>query len=188
MALFSVAAILPDTSIPLNLEDLFTLDEWHRYWQTQNLRQYMSKSSAPVGKMLPIAIAWPLLSEFIRSAQEVISGKSDYQANFRFAHAETVIPFVSLMGIEKTDVQVCRPDSVSVYWKDYEISPMAANVQWLFYRDRDQRIWVKILLNEEAAALPISTSCFPYYSWEKTRIFFNQRIEMAKKTLSVFNE
>ena len=188
MALFSVAAILPDTSIPLNLEDLFTLDEWHRYWQTQNLRQYMSKSSAPVGKMLPVAIAWPLLSEFIRSAQEVISGKSDYQANFRFAHAETVIPFVSLMGIEKTDVQVCRPDSVSVYWKDYEISPMAANVQWLFYRDRDQRIWVKILLNEEAAALPISTSCFPYYSWEKTRIFFNQRIEMAKKTLSVFNE
>lgn len=92
------------------------------------------------------------------------------------------------MGIEKTDVQVCRPDSVSVYWKDYEISPMAANVQWLFYRDRDQRIWVKILLNEEAAALPISTACFPYYSWEKTRIFFNQRIEMAKKTLSVFNE
>lgn len=188
MALFSVAAILPDTSIPLNLEDLFTLDEWHRYWQTQNLRQYMSKSSAPVGKMLPVAIAWPLLSEFIRSAQEVISGKSDYQANFRFAHAETVIPFVSLMGIEKTDVQVCQPDSVSVYWKDYEISPMAANVQWLFYRDRDQRIWVKILLNEEAVALPISTSCFPYYSWEKTRIFFNQRIEMAKKTLSVFNE
>ena len=188
MALFSVASMLPDTSIPLNLEDLFTLDEWHRYWQTQNLRQYMSKSSAPVGKMLPVAIAWPLLSEFIRSAQEVISGKSDYQANFRFAHAETVIPFVSLMGIEKTDVQVCRPDSVSVYWKDYEISPMAANVQWLFYRDRDQRIWVKILLNEEAAALPISTACFPYYSWEKTRIFFNQRIEMAKKTLSVFNE
>lgn len=86
--------------------------------------------------------------------------ESDYQANFRFAHAETVIPFVSLMGIEKTDVQVCRPDSVSVYWKDYEISPMAANVQWLFYRDRDQRIWVKILLNEEAAALPISTACF----------------------------
>lgn len=109
MALFSVAAILPDTSIPLNLEDLFTLDEWHRYWQTQNLRQYMSKSSAPVGKMLPVAIAWPLLSEFIRSAQEVISGKSDYQANFRFAHAETVIPFVSLMGIEKLMYRFAGP-------------------------------------------------------------------------------
>ena len=188
MALFSIAAILPDTGTPINLDGLFTIGEWDNYWQTQNLRQYMSKSSSPVGRMLPVAIAWPLLSEFIHSADEVIKGKSDTRANFRFAHAETVIPFVSLMGIEKTDVQVCRPDSVSVYWKDYEISPMAANVQWLFYRDRDQRIWVKILLNEEAAALPISTSCFPYYSWEKTRIFFNQRIEMAKKTLSVFNE
>lgn len=69
----------------------------------------MSKSSAPVGKMLPVAIAWPLLSEFIRSAQEVISGKSDYQANFRFAHAETVIPFVSLMGIEKLMYRFAGP-------------------------------------------------------------------------------
>ena len=186
--LFSIAAILPDTGVSINLDDLFTLEEWYSYWQTQNLRQYMSKSSAPIGKMLPVAIAWPLLSDFIHSAQEVISGKSDLQANFRFAHAETVIPFVALIGIEKADVQVSRPDSVSIYWKDYEISPMAANVQWLFYRDKDQRIWVKILLNEQEVSLPIPTSYFPYYSWERTRTFFNQRIEMAQKVLSTFNE
>ena len=36
----------------------------------------------------------------------------DYQANFRFAHAETVIPFVSLMGIEKT-IYLCRRESAA---------------------------------------------------------------------------
>lgn len=188
MALFSIAAILPDTGISLNLQDLFTLENWYDYWQTQNLRQYMSKSSAPIGKMLPVAIAWPLLSEFICSAQEVINGKSSYQANFRFAHAETVIPFVALMGIEKTDAQISCPDSVSIYWKDYEISPMAANIQWLFYHDKDQKVWAKFLLNEKEVALPISTSCFPYYSWEMVRMFFYHQIETAQKTLSVFNE
>lgn len=54
MALFSIASILPDTGLLTNLDDLFTMEEWRSYWQTQNLRQYMSKSSAPVGRMLPV--------------------------------------------------------------------------------------------------------------------------------------
>lgn len=33
--------------------------------------------------------------------------------------------------------------------KDYEIAPMAANVQWIFYHDKAREIWVKFLLNEK---------------------------------------
>ena len=174
MALFSIAAILPDTGTPINLDGLFTIGEWDNYWQTQNLRQYMSKSSSPIGRMLPVAIAWPLLSEFIHSADEVIKGKSDTRANFRFAHAETVIPFV--------------PDSVSKYWKDYEIAPMAANVQWIFYHDKAREIWVKFLLNEKEMTLPVSTSRFPYYRWETVCMYLKKRGEMAKKVLESFSD
>ena len=188
MALFSIAAILPDTGTPINLDGLFTIGEWDNYWQTQNLRQYMSKSSSPIGRMLPVAIAWPLLSEFIHSADEVIKGKSDTRANFRFAHAETVIPFVALMGIEGTDVKVVVPDSVSKYWKDYEIAPMAANVQWIFYHDKAREIWVKFLLNEKEMTLPVSTSRFPYYRWETVCMYLKKRVEMAKKVLESFSD
>ena len=188
MALFSIAAILPDTGTPINLDGLFTIGEWDNYWQTQNLRQYMSKSSSPIGRMLPVAIAWPLLSEFIHSADEAIKGKSDTRANFRFAHAETVIPFVALMGIEGTDVKVVVPDSVSKYWKDYEIAPMAANVQWIFYHDKAREIWVKFLLNEKEMTLPVSTSRFPYYRWETVCMYLKKRVEMAKKVLESFSD
>lgn len=188
MALFSIAAILPDTGTPINLDGLFTIGEWDNYWQTQNLRQYMSKSSSPIGQMLPVAIAWPLLSEFIHSADEVIKGKSDTRANFRFAHAETVIPFVALMGIEGTDVKVVVPDSVSKYWKDYEIAPMAANVQWIFYHDKAREIWVSFLLNEKEMTLPVSTSRFPYYRWETVCMYLKKRVEMAKKVLESFSD
>ena len=188
MALFSIAAILPDTGTPINLDGLFTIGEWDNYWQTQNLRQYMSKSSSPIGRMLPVAIAWPLLSEFIHSADEVIKGKSDTRANFRFAHAETVIPFVALMGIEGTDVKVVVPDSVSKYWKDYETAPMAANVQWIFYHDKAREIWVKFLLNEKEMTLPVSTSRFPYYRWETVCMYLKKRVEMAKKVLESFSD
>lgn len=188
MALFSITAILPDTGTPINLDGLFTIGEWDNYWQTQNLRQYMSKSSSPIGRMLPVAIAWPLLSEFIHSADEVIKGKSDTRANFRFAHAETVIPFVALMGIEGTDVKVVVPDSVSKYWKDYEIAPMAANVQWIFYHDKAREIWVSFLLNEKEMTLPVSTSRFPYYRWETVCMYLKKRVEMAKKVLESFSD
>jgi hypothetical protein len=188
MALFSIAAILPDTGTPINLDGLFTIGEWDNYWQTQNLRQYMSKSSSPIGRMLPVAIAWPLLSEFIHSADEVIKGKSDTRANFRFAHAETVIPFVALMGIEGTDVKVVVPDSVSKYWEDYEIAPMAANVQWIFYHDKAREIWVSFLLNEKEMTLPVSTSRFPYYRWETVCMYLKKRVEMAKKVLESFSD
>lgn len=55
MDLFSIIAILPDTGLSLNEICSFTSNEWSRYWQTQNLRQYMSKSSAPIGRWLPVA-------------------------------------------------------------------------------------------------------------------------------------
>lgn len=183
MALFSIAAILPDTGLPFAMKDFFTNEEWYGYWQTQNLRQYMTKSAAPVGKMLPVAIAWPLLSEFIQTTEKAINGQSDNRANLRFAHAETVIPFVTLMGIGKTDMQIASPDSVSTYWKDYEIAPMAANVQWILCHDNKHRVWVKILLNEKEVSIPVATSCFPYYRWEEVRRYLKQRIEMSKKIL-----
>ena len=117
----------------------------------------------------------------------MIKGKSDTRANFRFAHAETVIPFVALMGIEGTDVKVVVPDSVSKYWKDYEIAPMAANVQWVFYRDKDCQVWVKILLNEQEVTIPVVTSFFPYYRWEEVCHYLKQRIAISKEILSRFS-
>ena len=186
MALFSIAAILPDTGLPFDMKDLFKNEEWYNYWQTQNLRQYMTKSAAPVGRMLPVAIAWPLLSEFIQTTERVIYGQSDNRVNLRFAHAETIIPLVALMGIGKTDMQITASDSVSIYWKDYEIAPMAANVQWVLYHDQNGQVWIKILLNEKEVAIPVATSRFPYYQWEEVRKYFEQRIIMSRKILSNF--
>ena len=91
------------------------------------------------------------------------------------------------MGIGKTDIQIVSPDSVSIYWQDYEIAPMAANVQWVFYRDKDCQVWVKILLNEQEATIPVVTSFFPYYRWEEVCHYLKQRIAISKEILSRFS-
>ena len=74
------------------------------------------------------------------------------------------------------------------YWKDYEIAPMAANVQWIFYHDKAREIWVKFLLNEKEMTLPVSTSRFPYYRWETVCMYLKKRVEMAKKVLESFSD
>ncbi|KAB5058447.1 histidine-type phosphatase, partial [Bacteroides thetaiotaomicron] len=51
------------------------------------------------------------------------------------------------------------------------------------YHDKARGVWVKILLNEKEAKLPIATSRFPYYPWETVCAYFKERIEMAKRIL-----
>lgn len=81
-----------------------------------------------------------------------------------------------------------EPVRTSKYWKDYEIAPMAANVQWIFYHDKAREIWVKFLLNEKEMTLPVSTSRFPYYRWETVCMYLKKRVEMAKKVLESFSD
>ena len=41
---------------------------------------------------------------------------------------------------------------------------MAANIQFVFYRNASGNVLVKVLLNEEEASLPLKTAG-PYYQW-----------------------
>ena len=188
MALFSIAAILPDTGLSFNMKGILNDKEWYGYWQTQNLRQYLTKSAAPVGNMLPVAIVWPLLSEFIQTTEQAINGQSDNRGGSSFCACRDCHSFCSIDGYRrKTDIQIASPDSVSIYWKDYEIAPMAANVQWVFYRDKNSSSLGQNTLNEQEVTIPVVTSFFPYYRWEEVCHYLKQRIAISKEILSVFS-
>ena len=50
--------------------------------------------------------------------------------------------------------------------------PMAANLQFVFYRsDRSDEILVKILHNESEGRLPLDNRMFPYYRWQEVRAY-----------------
>ena len=42
-------------------------------------------------------------------------------------------------------------------WWDYKITPMATNLQFVFYRNKANDVLVKVLLNEDEATLPIKS-------------------------------
>ena len=128
----------------------------------------MKKAPSPFVSLIPIIVLILLLFGTIHTfGSDALSGGSQ----------------VSLL----TTTAICILIGMAFYkipWKDYEIAPMAANVQWVLYHDQYGLGWIKILVNEEEVAIPVATSRFPYYQWEEVRKYFEQRIMMSKKILS----
>ena len=79
-------------------------------------------------------IAQPLLDDFFSSIDERVNGGSTV-ATFRFAHAETMMPFAALLGLPGSTQQAAASiTDVYTYanneWRGESVTPMAANVQW----------------------------------------------------------
>ena len=62
-----------------------------------------------------------------------------------------------------------RPERLASVWSDFKISPMASNVQMVFFRNNSGDVLVKILLNETEIAVDMPTDTFPYYRWSDLR-------------------
>ena len=82
-------------------------------------------------------------------------------------------------GIETADME-----NLHKVWRDYEISPMAANVQFVFYKSskKGAPILVKVMLNEVEQKLPVTCDsatvkncpAAPYYRWDDVKEFYGK--------------
>ena len=146
-------------------------------WLVENASQYLKKGPVSLDKSLPMHISEPLLKHFIQTANHSIQSKS-YYSSFRFAHAETLIPFAALLGIPQASFSTCVPDSIFPHWNDYDISPMSGNIVMLFCEDDHHNINVLVMLNEQPVTFPIETENKHFYAWKDLEAFFIERLIM----------
>lgn len=95
-----------------------------------------------------------------------------------------VLPLTCLLGINGYDRQIASLDSLeSNGWINYKVFPMAANIQLIFYRrsPKDTDVLVKVLLNENEAALPVNTDCAPYYHWNDFKEYYLNKLKGYKE-------
>lgn len=93
-----------------------------------------------------------LLEDFFGEADAIARGDMSHAAKLRFAHAETVIPFATLLGIPGMAQQ--QPPSLPYDyannpWRGETVAPMAANIQWDVYADGRGGTLVRMLYNEK---------------------------------------
>lgn len=79
-----------------------------------------------------------------------------------------VIPLVALLGVREASGRVWTAEEAAGVWQIHRVSPMATNVQFIFFRSPETGdVRVRVLHNERDAELPIGGG--PYYPWETLR-------------------
>lgn len=182
LSLFSIRNTLLNQKSDFNIDELFTEADFNSLWQIENVRDYLSHAGSGEENFIALRIAAPLLMDMISSTDKAIHSQKQL-ATLRFAHAETLIPLIALMGIPEGMAHITNLEQLCRYWRNYEVAPMAANLQWVFYQNKNGNVLVKVLLNEKETTLPIESDLAPYYSWNKVKRYYSQQIIRILPTL-----
>ncbi|MGM9713343.1 MAG: histidine-type phosphatase [Prevotella sp.] len=164
----------PSDGYDMNLSQYFSPEERYDLWRLQNVKWYLSYAAAPqTGGIAPWRQKW-LLDDFVLAADSLVGKDGFHGATLRFGHEACLMPLVALMEAGNAGVQVASLDTLDHAWRNYEIFPMASNIQLVFYRDKrgGRDILVKALLNEREVSLPAEPVRYPYYRWEDLRRYW----------------
>ena len=153
---------------------IFSQDEIYNLWKYLNAYAYSLFGPAIKYGDCHLNDAKVLLKDFIDRADEVISGKSNKAADLRFGHDANIIPLVSLMEV-KTSAARVKVEDVTEEWNISIVSPMAANLQMIFFKNRKGDVKVRVLYNEEDAELPVEGA--PFYDWSVLKSFLSSKLK-----------
>lgn len=176
-ALFDVAAILQNHHTDVSLYHLFTPEELHAIWNTENASHYVDYSAAPASdRVMPFGETH-LLRQMLADADSAIVAGAP-AANLRFGHEVFFLPLACLMELGNTAIEISDPGKISEQWQSYRIFPMACNIQMAFYRKKgSDDILVKALLNEHEVTLPVKTDMAPYYHWADVKDYYTRKLD-----------
>lgn len=157
-----------------SLAAILTEEELIACWKCSNMRYYMPFGASEF-------FAWRrkdshrTIMEMIECSDRAIADGS-VSADLRFIHDSGITSMMSLMGICEMDCTTTDYDTLHEHWNIYRVTPMAVNLQMMFYRDNDGDVIVRLLHCEREVTLPIPPYADGFYRWEEIKAYLLQRI------------
>ena len=156
--------------VRLDVKDFFTVEEYATLWETDNYERFREYHAYRTS-------CSSIVDDMVAKATEALAtGRRG--ADLRYGHDHVVMALEMIMNLDHFDEAPENPDDL-VYWFQTFRSPMAANIQYVFFQPKKGRkgdTLVKVLLNGEEAHLG-DLEGFPYYRWEDVRAYLNQRTD-----------
>ncbi len=184
--LFKVASIQQNTHLcdSLHLLDIFTLEELYHIWQKENAWWYITYGPSLLNGGKEPYTQRNLLQRIIEEADSCITLPKP-GVTLRYGHDTMVLPLTCLLNLNGYGFQTMDLEEVEKNgWIAYRAFPMAANLQFIFYRKNpfDKDVIFKVLLNEEEATLPLESSNAPYYRWSDFKNYYLKKLEDYEKS------
>jgi len=169
---YYVLAGLSAMSVDCELSAFFTREEINALWSCFNLRQYLQRTATTVSTV-PAEIASALVLDIISTTDAFADGSDrSVCAVFRFGHAETLMPLLSLLRIPGCFYMTNYFDTVASHWRDFDVVPMAANLQFVLFRAKASgRYYVRVELNERPLRLRGESDPTTIFPWGELRRF-----------------
>jgi multiple inositol-polyphosphate phosphatase/2,3-bisphosphoglycerate 3-phosphatase len=162
----------------LDFRSFFTCEELKALSVLDSADEYLKKGPGANSDGIQVRVAVPLLVDFIKTSDEFISS-GKFNAELRFAHAETIAPFAALLEIAGADSASTDISRISQVWQASKVIPLSSNIQWVFYKKAgSDEYLVKVLLNEKevhitGVAINKDSS---YYAWKALRAFYMRKL------------
>ncbi len=175
-ALHYLSIIMQDTEGGDRMNDIFTGEQRMKFWERVNVQRYAGFANSEEWGDGILYDGSVLMGEIVRDADDFLAngGRSAF---LRFGHDVTVIAALAAMQVEGKCARTSYADpGLKEKWADFRISPMATNLQFIFYRNKTGEVIVKLLHNEKEYRLPIESDIAPYYRWVDLRKYMNDRI------------
>lgn len=162
LAEYYFLAGLQAMSLDVDMSQFLTREEANALWSLFNLRQYLQRTATTLSSA-PAVITSPLVLDLIRTTDNFIDGDNATRVFLRFGHAETLMPLYSLLHLPGCYYLTNYFDTVGQHWRDFDVVPMAANLQMILLRsdsgayyvrfDRDE-MPTKLIPNDERIYIP----------------------------------
>ena len=150
-------------------DDLFTPEQRLKWWEASNYFSYYSDLTARYGMI-------PLLQDILDKADEALADPNR-AAHLRFGHDYILEGLATLLNVNNMGHIVDKAEDAKYWFRNYDI-PMAGTLLFVLYRNKQNDILVKVVLNENDAVLadlqPVEGV---YYKWADFKAYAQQIIK-----------
>lgn len=167
---------------PWLLEDVFSKEELIENWKSGNAGWFIHGGNSKLTNNRMPLVQRKLLGKIIEQTDSALNLERP-SANLRFGHDGILVSIITLMELGGYGNEInSLKDLEKSDWLDYEIIPMAGNLQLIFYRPEGKKnfsaddILVKALVNEREVTMPASPVTGPYYRWSDLKNHYLSKI------------
>ena len=170
---------------------VFSAEERYNIYRIENCIWYYRCASAGYPIMARImSESRVLFDHIVEQADKVVSGERHEVADLRFGHDYYLIPMATILGMDGLPLRLGKgkelhdnveavANRVAELWRGYKITPKAANVVLVFYRNKNKagEVLVRVLLNERDVTLPLKSHTPHYYKWQDVKALIYSNLD-----------